>query len=181
MQSYTDEVILNPEDKLLQNIQALIGEIGEKQVLLRLFLLIQGTPWQLYHNLGEEGYGLLMLNQETRETIYVDVKTRRSPSNTNPLRRRIKFSLSEKEYKNCDFLVAYLIDTNGFYVVPRQDLEAVTIGSTQRWRFVLEMDENGHPTPHCARYRDAWHTLHPDFVRRRLDFGYFEQEHDEED
>lgn len=181
MQPYSDEVILNPEDKLLQNIQALIGEIGEKQVLLRLFLLIQGTCWQLYHNLGEEGYGLLLLNQETRETIYVDVKTRRSPSNSIKLRRRIKFSLTDEDYKNCDFLVAYLIDTNGFYIVPRADLEEVYVGSTRRWRFVLEMDENGEPLPHCARYRDAWHTLHEDFMRRRLDFKYFDEEHDDED
>lgn len=48
--------------KLPQNIQALIGEIGEKQVLLRQSLLTLGTDWRVFRNLGEAGYDVLLLH-----------------------------------------------------------------------------------------------------------------------
>lgn len=41
--------------KLSQNIQTLIGEIGEKQVLLRLAIYCHGINWNVFHNLGESG------------------------------------------------------------------------------------------------------------------------------
>lgn len=48
--------------KLPQNIQSLIGEIGEKQVLLRQSLLTLDTDWQVFRDLGEAGYDVLLLH-----------------------------------------------------------------------------------------------------------------------
>ena len=65
-------------DKLPQNIQALVGEIGERQVLLRLSILSHQRPkWHAFRNLGESGYDVLLLNSGTDERICVEVKTRK--------------------------------------------------------------------------------------------------------
>ena len=62
--------------KLPQNIQALVGEIGELQVLLRLSILAHQTDWEVFHNLGEAGYDVLLLNSITANRIRIEVKTR---------------------------------------------------------------------------------------------------------
>jgi len=52
-----------PEDsneKLPQNIQRLLMEIGERMVLFRLFLLVKDTEWDVYQNLSESGCDLLL-------------------------------------------------------------------------------------------------------------------------
>lgn len=160
--------MLNPEDKLLQNIQSLTAEIGEKQVLLRFFLLVQNTPWQVFQNLGEASYSLLLLNTSTGDSIRVKVKTRQGMYVVGRPRRRIKFSLTEDEYQSCDFLVAYFMDDNAFYVVPKADLQELPPGSLARWRFTLELDRRREPIPECARYRDAWDSIHSDFGKRKI-------------
>lgn len=43
------------KEKLPQNIQHLLMEIGERMVLFRLFLLVKDTEWNVYQNLGEIG------------------------------------------------------------------------------------------------------------------------------
>ena len=56
---------MTSQKKLPQNIQALIGEIGEKQVLLRLYLLVHENSWEVFQNLGEAGFDVLLLNATT--------------------------------------------------------------------------------------------------------------------
>lgn len=149
--------------KLPQNIQALIGEIGEKQVLLRLFLLAHNTRWEVFHNLGEAGYDLLLQHPDTGERIRIEVKTRQRMYTTSQRRGTVQFFLTDGEYKACDFLVACLLDHNGFYVVPKQDLKEAHSGPRTLWRFVLTMTKQGNPHPRFEKYRDAWHMLHADF------------------
>jgi len=152
--------------KLPQNVQALIGEIGEKQVLLRLFLLVQHTPWEVFHNLGEAGYDILLLNPENGERIRIEVKTRQRIYTTGKRHGMVHFFLTDGEYQACDFLVAYFMDHNGFYVVPKGDLKQARSGKRTRWRFTLTMNKQGEPPPRFAPYRDAWHTVHPDFANK---------------
>jgi hypothetical protein len=59
--------------RLPQNIQPLIGE---KQVLLRLSMLIHGTPSDVFHDLGEAGYDVLLQHPDTEHRIRIEVKTR---------------------------------------------------------------------------------------------------------
>jgi hypothetical protein len=150
--------------KLPQNIQALIGEIGEKQVLLRLFLLVQHTPWEVFHNLGEAGYDLLLLNAESGERVRIEVKTRQRLYTTGQAGRPIHFRLTDGECQSCDCLVAYFLDLNAFYVVPKADLKEAHSGDRIYWRFILTTTKQGQPHPRFAQYRDAWHNLHADFA-----------------
>ena len=154
-----------PKSRLPQNIQALIGEIGEKQVMFRLFLLVQHTPWEVFHNLGEAGYDVLLLNPETTERIRIEVKTRQRIYTTSKSHHnKAQFFLTDGEYQACDFLAAYLMDHNGFYIVPKDDLKQARSGNRIRWRFILTMNSQGKPHPRFAQYRDAWNTLHSDFA-----------------
>ena len=150
-------------NKLPQNIQALIGEIGEKQVLLRLFLLVRSTSWEVFRNLGEAGYDILLLNPDTDERIRVEVKTRQRMYTTSKQPQRVHFFLTDGEYHVCDFVVAYLMDHDGFYIVPKTDLKEAHSGERTKWRFTLTMTKSGEPHPRFAKYRDAWRMLHPDF------------------
>jgi len=151
------------DEKLPQNIQALIGDIGEKQVLLRLFLLVRGTPWEVFHNLGEAGYDLLLLNSKTSEWVRVEVKTRQRMYTTSKREGRVNFYLTDGEYRACDFMVACFLDRNEFYVVPKVDLKEAHAGENARWRFVLTLTKAGVPHPRFTRYREAWGSLHEDF------------------
>jgi len=150
--------------KLPQNIQALIGEIGERQVLLRLFLLVQHTPWEVFHNVGEAGYDILLLDSESGERLRIEVKTRQRLYTTGRTNRPIHFRLTDGEYQACNFLVAYFLDLNAFYVVPKADLKEAHSGDQRYWRFVITTNRQGKPHPRFARYQDAWRTIHPDFA-----------------
>lgn len=151
------------KSKLPQNIQALIGEIGEKQVLLRLHLLSMGTDWQVFHNLGEAGYDILLLNAVTGARICIEAKTRQKLYTTGKHPRTVHFFLTDGEYRACDFLIAYHLDQNEFYVVPRQDLKPVTVNGNLRWRFTVSLNQQGQAPEAAVQYRGAWKNLHPDF------------------
>lgn len=164
----TEKPPSRPARKLPQNVQALIGEIGEKQVLLRLFLLVHGTPWEVFHNLGEAGYDLLLQHPDTGERIRIEVKARQKLYTTGKRRLSVHFFLSDGEYAACDFLVAYFLDHNGFYVVPKADLKMARAAGRIRWRFTMTMNSQAEPHPRFEKYRNAWHTLHPDFAGKEI-------------
>ncbi len=152
-----------PKIKLSQNIQALIGEIGEKQVLLRLSILAHHTDWEVFHNLGEAGYDILLLNQKTGERIRIEAKARQRFYTTGRPRDRLTYQLTDGEYQACDFLVAYFVDNNGFYIVPKKDLKQAKVNGKVRWRFTLTIEQQKALLEDKSKYRDAWDTIHRDF------------------
>jgi hypothetical protein len=148
-------------EKLPQNIQALIGEIGEKQVLLRLAILVHQTPgWEVFYNLGEAGYDVLLLKSGSNERIRIEVKARQRLYTTGKTQRRVNFFLTNGEYQACDFLIAYFIDHNRFYIVPRTELKPTQVNGRVRWRFTLSPARDSSSR---VQYLDAWETLHIDF------------------
>lgn len=82
---------------LPQNIQTLIGEIGERQVMLRPCLLVHGTPWEAFHNLGEAGYDILLLNQTSGQRVRIEVKARQRMYTTGKARRTVLYFLTDGE------------------------------------------------------------------------------------
>jgi hypothetical protein len=153
--------------KLPQNLVALVGEIGEKQVLLRLGMLCHQTlGWSVFHNLGEVGFDILLLNLQTNARIQIEVKTRQKMYTTGKNKQTIRFGLTRGEYHACDFLIAHFLDQNTFYIVPKHELKSVA--DERMWRFVLTLTKNGRPHPRFNSYLNAWNTLHPDFRGKSL-------------
>ena len=147
---------------LPQNIQALIGEIGEKQVLLRLAILAhQKEGWDVFYNLGQSGYDVLLMNSRTRERICIEVKTRQKIYSTAKRVGTVQFYLTALERNSSDFLVAYFMDHNDFYIVPTRDLKSVSGG--KRWRFTIGLKKDGVPSPTLDKYRNNWGSIHKDF------------------
>jgi hypothetical protein len=157
----TDLLIIQPVTKLPQNIQALIGEIGEKQVLLRLYMLTHGTPWNVFHNLGEAGFDVLIMNSKTGEKVRIEVKTRQKLYTTGKHSDQVHFVLTDGEYQACDFMIGYLLDANDFYIVPKMDLKKAMVNGIPRWRLVVTHNKAGEPHPRFQRFRNAWTCLHP--------------------
>lgn len=154
--------------KLSQNIQALIGEIGEKQVLLRLAILAHQTNWQVFYNLGEAGYDILLLNSKSGKKIRIEVKSRQRFYTTGRAHLGANYFLTDGEYHACDFLVAYFLNNNGFYIIPKSDLNKVTVNGKLRWRFTLPFSEQGNQYSDEYKYLNTWNTLDPDFDPKKL-------------
>ena len=149
-------------EKLPQNIQALVGKIGEEQVLLRLALLTHQIPsWEVFYNLGQPGFDILLLNSSSGERICIEVKARQRLYSTATHKRSVIFQLTVSEYKACDYLIAYFLDHNDFYIVPKSDLKPISSG--RLWRFLLTLNASGKPHPRFEQYRNDWSRFHPDF------------------
>lgn len=58
----------------------------------------------------------------------------------------VHFFPTDGEYQACDFLVAYFMDHNGFYIVIKSDLKQARSGKRTRWRFTLTMNKQGEQT-----------------------------------
>lgn len=150
--------------KLPQNIQALVGEIGELQVLLRLSILAHQTDWEVFHNLGEAGYDVLLLNSITANRIRIEVKTRQKLFTTGKNRHLVHFFLTDGEYQACDFLVAYFLDNNEFYIVPKSELSEAKSRGIVRWRFTLRLNRKDLQSANQKKFLDKWELLHSDFA-----------------
>ena len=144
--------------KLSQNIQTLIGDIGEKQVLLRLAIYCHGTNWNVFNNLGESGYDLLLQNNVTSDRVRIEVKTRQKLFTTGKKKTRYQFMLTDIEYKSCDFLIAYVIDSNDFYIVPKKELKPTSSNGNPKWRFTLG-NINEESKSKNVKYRNVWDVL----------------------
>ncbi len=144
---------------LPQNIQTLIGEIGERQVLLQLSLRCRGTKWRVFLSLGEPGYDVLLLNQETHRELRIEVKARQRMYTTSRNPKSVGFVLTDVEHRACHFLIAYLLDDNSFYIVPKQDLKKAHSGDSVLWRFSFTVNVEGKPPEAVAKYWNAWQLI----------------------
>jgi hypothetical protein len=84
--------------------------------------------------------------------------------------------MTKGEYDACDYLIAYFLDQNDFFIVPRSEL--ISFSDGQKWRFVVTTDTSGKPHARFDGFRNAWHTLHPDFTDQTLEL---DDDFDDED
>lgn len=138
-----------------------MGEIGERQVLLRLYLLVRETPWQVYHNLCEPGYDVLLSNPESGESVRIEVKTRQRIHTPSRHKGTVHYTLTESEYKACDYVVAYLLDDASSYVVPISEVRETSADGRPRWRLTVSLDREGKANPQARQYLGAWSRIHP--------------------
>jgi len=151
-------------EKLPQNVQSLIGEIGESLVLLRLYLKthsLPGKPWEVFSNVGESGYDLLLNNTQTSQRVRIEVKTRQKLYTTGKHTHLVQFFLTQSERDNSDFLVACLLDDASLFVVPVAELNETHSNGRPRWRFTVSLDRSGRPNPKAAQYLGTWSRIDP--------------------
>lgn len=152
-------------EQLPQNIKEIIKQIGENQVLLRLGILChKNVGWEVFRNVGEAGYDILISSSRLNCRIRIEVKTRQQIFTTGKQNRTVQFNLTKKEYEACDFLIAHFIDQNRFYIVHKSELKPVSGGT--KWRFNLSRNKNGIPHPRFEKYENAWGGLHPSFGKQ---------------
>jgi len=144
------------EEKLPQNIQHLLMEIGEKMVTFRLYLLTKNTPWEVYNNLSEAGCDLLLVHSERNEKIKIEVKTRQRLYTTGKYPERVQFTVTQNEYDNCDFVIGYLLDQNHFFVIPRDELSPTSSNGKSLYKFVIRLKKDGSVNPAGDEYLNRW-------------------------
>lgn len=170
----------NPEiekERLAQNIVALIGEIGEKQVLLRLAILTYGTGWQVFRNLGEAGYDILLHNADTGERRRIEVKTRQRLYTTGKPQRNVHFRMSDGEYQACDCVVAYFMDVNGFFILPKDVFTPYMVKNKRHWRISLSLVSKGKGQQNGVEFLYAWRKIHPDLNPEKMAYEYKMQQY----
>ena len=152
------EQIIVPS-RLAQNIQSLIGAIGEQQVLLRLALFCHQHPeWRVYQNVGDSGYDILL--ETRRKRVPIEVKTRQGMFSVQGKNRAFHFTLTKGEHDRSEFLVAYILDSNDFFIVPTEDLSPVPGGRS--WRFSVGRRKDGSFSEHARPFHHAWHLISAD-------------------
>lgn len=149
------------KEKLPQNIQHLLMEIGERMVLFRLFLLVKDTEWNVYQNLGETGCDLLILNSVTNQKLKIEVKTRQRLYSTSKESRKniAQFTITENEYNNCDYVICYWLEENVFFVVPKSELSETSSNSKPLFVFRVKRRSGGGFDENSVRFLDRWDTI----------------------
>lgn len=145
------------KNKLPQNINNLIMEIGEKQVLLRLFLLIQKSnkSWNVFYNINDPGYDIVLLNKNNNKKLQIEVKTRQRIYTTSK-NITFSFTLTENEYNNIDFLVAYYLDKNIFFIVPKLNIQKTTSKGKNIYYYKITESSGKTLNNRYNEYLDRW-------------------------
>lgn len=149
------------KEKLPQNIQHLLMEIGERMVLFRLFLLVKDTEWNVYQNLGEIGCDLLLLNSITNQKLKIEVKTRqRLYSTSKGTQKNIaQFTITENEYNSCDFVICYWLEENAFFIVQKSELGETSSNGNPVFIFRVKRRQVGGFDENSTRFLDKWDTI----------------------
>ncbi|AWI06763.1 hypothetical protein [Clostridium drakei] len=150
------------KEKLPQNIQNLLMEIGEKSVLFKLFLLTKENPdWEVYYNLNDTGYDLILLKKQTSKRVRIEVKTRqRLYTTSNEKKKRIvHYTITKNEYENSDFIIAYWFEKNYYFIVPISGLSETSSNGVPVYKFIVREKVDGDIDENSKQYLDKWGLL----------------------
>lgn len=154
-------------EKISQNIQTLIGDIGEKMSLFNLYKLInKNKDLEIYKNYSESGYDIGIINHKSRKKVRIEVKTRqRLMTTTKKNENSCHFTLTEIEKNSSDFLIAYWLDFNDFFIVPigSSDIKKIKSNEKYLFKFVVsrlkEVSEKNRYSQHAMKYLNEWEVL----------------------
>ena len=144
--------------KVPQNVKDALKEIGELSCIFWLYFQFGSKGWSVYRNFDEQGYDILLSNRQTRKEKRIEVKTRQrvmsSASNRNIKNAHFTPSAGEKE--TADFLVAYWLERNWFFIVPTRDLKLTTSKGKPLYKFIVQVTKSNAPDLHSAKYLSNW-------------------------
>lgn len=150
------------KDKIPQNIQNLLMEIGEKSVLFKLFLLTKEySNLEVYYNLNDTGYDIVLLKKNSSEKIRIEVKTRQRlyTISDEKKKRIVHYTITKNEYENSDFIIAYWFEKNYYFIVPTYELTKTSSNGIPIYKFIVREKVNGDIDENSKKYLDNWEVL----------------------
>lgn len=146
------------KNKLPQNMQHLLMEIGEKAVLFRLNILLQESNWEVFHNTNDAGCDLVIINSFSNEKIKIEVKTRQRLYTTSSPKNRnvVHFTISENEYKHCDFVICYWFEENAYFIIPKSSLTKTSSNGDPIYKFIVRRLVSGQYDQNSTVYLNNW-------------------------
>jgi len=145
-----------------QNIKHLLQDIGENNVLLRLYLELYNSGWSAYRNLHESGCDILILPNQGHSlsiqsfySIKIEVKTRQKIifKGNN---KSVHFTMTQNEFDSSHFLVAYWFDENEFFIVPKNYLHKQKVNDTFVYKFIVTKKMLGEDENKVQLFRNNW-------------------------
>jgi hypothetical protein len=112
-------------EKVAQNISDLIGEIGERMALFKLYELTHTQKHlEIFKNYSDSGYDIGIRNSNTGKKVKIEVKARQHLVTTTAEKSKnsCHFTLTANEKNSADFLIGYWLEHNSFFIVPTSEL-----------------------------------------------------------
>ncbi len=146
------------DKKIPQNLKDAIKDIGELSCIFWLYYHFSEAGWSVYRNIDERGYDILLVNRKTTKQKRIEVKTRQrvvcSASNRNM--RNTHFTLTPVEKESSNYLVAYWLEKNWFFIVPTATLKQTSSNGAPLYKFIVKVDKRGNPDSVSAQYLNKW-------------------------
>jgi hypothetical protein len=161
-------------EKTAQNISDLIGEIGERMALFKLYELTHTHKHlEIFKNYSDSGYDIGVRNSRTGKKVKIEVKARQRLVTTaaDKSKNTCHFTLTENEKESADFLVGYWLEDNSFFIVPTDKLGKSKNSSKTVYKHIVTRyknpkDENRIYSEASMKYFDEWKPI-LDFINRK--------------
>lgn len=147
------------KEKLPQNMQNLLMEIGEKSVLFQLFILVKDTKWEVFYNLGEVGCDLVLIESSSNRKVKIEVKTRQRLYSTSKNKNTTHFTVTELEYKSSDYVICYWFEENAFFIVPVEELSRTSSNGKVLYKFRVRKCVDGNFDSKSTVYLNNWNYI----------------------
>jgi hypothetical protein len=148
------------DKKTPQNIKEILKDIGELSSLFFLYCHFNQEGYAIYRNYDEKGYDLILFNEKSGKKIKIEVKTRQrlisSAKNKNGITH---FTLSENEKNEANFLIAYWLEYNYYFIVPVYDLIETKSNNNKLFKFIAKIDKTGELDEKSKKYLNNWKTI----------------------
>jgi len=144
--------------KLPQNINNLLMEIGEKSIIFQLYVRTRNSGWNVYYNLCEVGCDIVLLNPASGKQIKIEAKTRQRLYTTST-KAHFNFQVTQNEYNNIDFLIAYWFDQNAYFIVPKERLRKTTSNGNNIYYIKAGLKKDGSFGFDLENFKDNWKAI----------------------
>ncbi|MGE3611712.1 MAG: hypothetical protein AB7I27_19130 [Bacteriovoracaceae bacterium] len=146
-------------EKLPQPIMSLLGEVGEKSVLIYLSIkAFETKQFEVFKNINEPGYDILFRNKETGARFKIEVKTRQRLYSTGE-GDNFSFDVTDIEYTCCDVVICYWWERNLYFVVPKDKLYQTSSNGKSVYKLWVKPKVNGNLNDDILPYVNNWKIL----------------------
>lgn len=143
-------------EKVPQPVQEMLGELGEKSVMAYLALkACENKKYEVFKNINEPGYDILLINKETGKKTKIEVKTRQRIYTTSE-HNHFSFDITELEYMSCDVVICYWWEKNTYFIVPKENLTKTSSNEKPCYKFWIKPGADGKLKAEITPYINNW-------------------------